>query len=310
MSSPPKRSNTAAPSPPRPSSPPPGKGSMRARMSTAMRRASTGLSITQALSRTSSKSSLKDSLKVSTDSTPAPPSVEDARPGVSPVAESPAREEAANLAEGTTSILRPSPLANVVVTEPTPEPTPGPTPALELSVTASPEQIPGELPHQTPVTPLEAFGFGDSILPTTTSKPTNVESPQLLPQDAPAIGEPVSLPELTPAVPLPPPTVEPEEPIALEDGRQDYFSYGDPVVAATSAPPPKNDVTGVSQSSRQQAAAPYSLGEGDDASVAETLRSDTEPVVEPRADIQNTPFSFPLPPRTMSLVQLGPAVSQ
>ncbi|TBU28742.1 hypothetical protein BD311DRAFT_662783 [Dichomitus squalens] len=276
MSSPPKRSNTAAPSPPRPSSPPPGKGSMRARMSTAMRRASTGLSITKALSRTSSKSSLKDSLKVSTDSTLAPPSVEDTRPGVSPVAESPAREEAANLAEGTTSILRPSPLANVVVTEPTPEPTPGPTPALELSVTASPEQIAGELPHQAPVTTPEPFGFSDPILPTTTSKPTNVESPQLLPQDAPAIGEPVSLPEPTPAVPLPPPTVEPEEPIALEDGRQDYFSYGDPVVAATSAPKEPNDVIGASQSSHQPAAGSYSLGERDGASLAETLHPDTE----------------------------------
>ena len=171
---------------------------------------------------------------MSTDSTGPPSSGEDARPGVSPVAESPAREAAANLAEGVASLLGPSPLANVVVTDPTPEATPAQAPALELGISTSPEQMQSnaDLPSQAPVTTPEPFGFSDPILPTAAPKPTVVENVEAIPQDAPVVPESVPLPEPTPEVPLSPPTIEPEEPKAIEDHRQDYFSYGDPVIAA------------------------------------------------------------------------------
>ncbi|KAI1795047.1 hypothetical protein LXA43DRAFT_62163 [Ganoderma leucocontextum] len=223
----------------RPSSPSPAKGSIRSRMMSGMRRASTGLSISKALSRSSSKASLKDSLKVSTDSPPARPSVEEARPGPSPVAESPASEEAANLAEAATRLVGPSPLANVVVTEPTPEPTPTTVaPALDIGVTASPEQLPTELPSQAPVHTPEPFGFSDPILPTTAPEPALVLSPEPIAQDAPlVVEEPAPLLEPASEVVVVAPTEQPAVPKAVEDNRQDYFSFGDPIVADASKEP-------------------------------------------------------------------------
>lgn len=238
MSSPPTRANSVSSSS-RPSSPSPAKGSMRSRMMSGMRRASTGLSITKALSRSSSKASLKDSLKVSTDSPPARTSIGEARPGPSPVAESPASEEAANLAEIATKVVGPSPLANVVVTEPTPHPTPiTVAPALDVGVTTSPEQLPSELPTQAPVHASEPFGFSDPILSTTTPEPAVVASPELIPQDVPpVVEEPAPLPEPAPEVPIVVPAAEPPVPGAVEDIRQDYFSFSDPVVAPVSKQP-------------------------------------------------------------------------
>ena len=238
MASPPRRADSVSSSS-RPSSPTPAKGSIRSRMMSGMRRASTGLSITKALSRSSSKASLKDSLKVSTDSPPARPSVEDARPGPSPVAESPASEEAANLAEAATKLVGPSPLANVVVTEPTPNPTPTTAAAaLDISVTASPEQLPAGLPTHAPVQTSEPLGFSDPILPTTTPEPTIVASPELIPQDVPpVVEEPAPLPEPTHEVPVVMHAGEPSGPNAIEDRRPDYFSFSDPVVVPVSKEP-------------------------------------------------------------------------
>lgn len=239
MSSPPRRADSVSSSS-RPASPSPAKGSMRSRMMSGMRRASTGLSITKALSRSSSKASLKDSLKVSTDSPPARTSVGEARPGPSPVAESPASEEAANLSEAATKVVvGPSPLANVVVTEPTPHPTPATVaPALDVGVTTSPEQLPSELPTQAPVHTSEPFGFTDPILPTTTGEPVVVASPELIPQDAPpVVEEPAPLLEPASEVPVVAPATEPPVPRAVEDIRQDYFSFSDPIVAPVSIEP-------------------------------------------------------------------------
>ncbi|PIL37575.1 hypothetical protein GSI_01269 [Ganoderma sinense ZZ0214-1] len=238
MSSPPRRADSVSSSS-RPSSPSPAKGSMRSRMMSGMRRASTGLSITKALSRSSSKASLKDSLKVSTDAAPGRSSLGEARPGPSPVAESPASEEAANLAEAVTKVVGPSPLANVVVTEPTPDPTPiSGTPALGMGVTASPEQMPSELPIHVPAHTPEPLGFSDPILPTTAPEPFVVASPELIPQDVPpVVEEPALLPAPAVEVPVVAPAAEPPAPKAVEDIRQDYFSFGDPVVAPVSKEP-------------------------------------------------------------------------
>ncbi|RPD67386.1 hypothetical protein L226DRAFT_566111 [Lentinus tigrinus ALCF2SS1-7] len=220
MASPPKRSDTVSSSSSRPASPSPAR-SFRNRLTSAARRASTGLSFSQVgkLSRSSSKNSLK--LDTAQAQTPPP---EDAHV-VSPVAESPAREAAANSEDAP---VGPSPLANVAATAESPS-----EPALPIPLTTSPEQVPIPLPSQAPATAPEPLGFKDPI-PTTAPVPEPivvVSSPDIVPQDAPAPAEPeAALPEPTPQPTLPPPAAEPPVPSVIEDNRADYFSYSDPVV--------------------------------------------------------------------------------
>lgn len=207
-------------------------------MSTAVRRASTGLSFSQVgkLSRSSSKASLK----VETAQAPAPSS-EDLHAVPSPVAESPAREAEAT-AEVSVPPIGPSPLATVTVAEDS-APSPA-TPARVLEperdqVTASPEQVPVVLPPQ-PLEPSpQPLGFSDPILPTV-SVPV-VESPVVVPQDVPAPIEPEvapPLPEPTPVSTLPLPSAEPPVPSAVEEHRADYFAFGDPIPAVLTAQDP------------------------------------------------------------------------
>ncbi|KAI0355442.1 hypothetical protein OH77DRAFT_326953 [Trametes cingulata] len=249
MASPPKRSETSSSSP-RPSSPSPGR-SMRTRMTSAMRRASTGLSFGTKIP-TLSRSSSKNSLKV--DPAQAPSTSEDH------VAPSPVVETAEESPSAPTQ-LGPSPLQNSTSapeeapTAPAPPPEPAPEPAAAPVVvsapaaetqaeqlTRSPEQAPAELAAPAPVlapTPApepKPLGFSDPILPTT-QPPVAAESPVIAPTDAPAPTEaPVApMPEPTPAVALPPPA-EPVVPPAVEQRRADYFSFGDPVVPAVPQP--------------------------------------------------------------------------
>ena len=254
MASPPKRSDTVSSSTGRPASPSPAR-SFKTRLTSAARRASTGLSFSQVgkLSRSSSKNSLK--LDTAQAQTPPP---EDAHV-VSPVAESPAREDAAN-AEG--APVGPSPLANVAATaespsEPAPPPAPAPQPE-PVPLTISPEQVPLALPSQVPVTVPEPFGFSDPI-PAAAVEPVVHSSPVIVPQDAPAPAAPEpALPEPTPQPALPPPAAEPPVPSVIEDHRADYFSSSDPVVptVASVAEPEPAPVIEPTPVTEPQAAAP------------------------------------------------------
>ncbi|KAI0751190.1 hypothetical protein C8Q80DRAFT_557926 [Daedaleopsis nitida] len=232
MSSPPKRADSFSGSPGRPASPSPAR-SFRTRMSTAVRRASTGLSFSQVgkLSRSSSKASLK------VDPTQTPATSEELHHVPSPVAESPAREAAASVEPS--APLGPSPLANVAAPD-SPAPAPAPTlvadpePAL---ITASPEQVPIPL-QPAPAPPTEPLGFSDPILPVV-SEPTTAPSPVIAPPDVPDTEpEATPLPELAPhAATLLLPT-EPPVPSAVEDPRPDYFSWSDPVAPTSSIAQP------------------------------------------------------------------------
>lgn len=214
-------------------------------MSTAVRRASTGLAFSQVgkLSRSSSKASLK------VDPVQASASSEDVHIAPSPVAESPAREAAAS-AEPPVP-LGPSPLANVASAESvasSPAPVPAPLPESEpAQVTASPEQVPIALSPQAPAASSEPFGFSDPVVttspdPIVTSPPLPVQdAPAPVPAPAPAPAEPepeVRLPEPSPQLPLPPPSTEPPVPSATEDRRADYFSYSDPISTVVAAEEP------------------------------------------------------------------------
>ncbi len=216
-------------------------------MSTAVRRASTGLAFSQVgkLSRSSSKASLK------VDPVQASASSEDVHIAPSPVAESPAREAAAS-AEPPVP-LGPSPLANVASAESvasSPAPVPAPLPESEpAQVTASPEQVPIALSPQAPAASSEPFGFSDPVVttspdPIVTSPPLPVQdapAPVPAPAPAPAPAEPepeVRLPEPSPQLPLPPPSTEPPVPSATEDRRADYFSYSDPISTVVAAEEP------------------------------------------------------------------------
>ncbi|KAI0371478.1 hypothetical protein BV20DRAFT_177599 [Pilatotrama ljubarskyi] len=243
MASPPRRSETRSESP-RPSSPSPAK-SVRMRMTSAMRRASTGLAFgtkIPTLSRSSSKNSLKvDPAQAPTTSddhvTPSPV-VETAEEspsaptqlGPSPLqnSTSPPESAATEPVGPTESVIEPV-TAQVVASAPLAE-------TREEQLTRSPEQAPAELPIPAPTAAPEPkpFGFSDPILPTTEPLAA-AASPVIVPSDAhaPAEAPTAAMPEPTPAVPLPPPA----EPVArppVEDRRADYFSFGDPVVPAVS----------------------------------------------------------------------------
>ncbi|KAI0638618.1 hypothetical protein C8Q77DRAFT_444348 [Trametes polyzona] len=245
--SPPKRSDTTSSSS-RPSSPSPAR-SMRNRMTSAMRRASTGLAFGTKIP-TISRQSSKNSLKV--DPAQAPTTSE-THLAPSPVVET--AEESPSFS----APLGPSPLQNStgapedtsepaprieVIPEPQPEPAPAPAPAEvsappepQVQVTESPVQLPS--PPQAAPTPAPApapepqpFGFSDAV--PTTQVPAVVESPVIAPSDAaPVVVEAPAppMPEPTPAAPLPPPVEAAARPV-LEDHRADYFSFRDPVVPA------------------------------------------------------------------------------
>ncbi|KAI0832860.1 hypothetical protein BC628DRAFT_359650 [Trametes gibbosa] len=235
-----KRSDTTPSASSRPSSPSPAR-SMRTRMTSVMRRASTGLAFSSKLP-TLSRSSSKNSLRV--DPTQAPTTSE-THGAPSPVAET--GEESPSVP----ATLGPSPLHNssaapeqeqvaeepVVQPEPVPEPAHTPAsvvvPALaedneEERLTRSPEQFSSELPHAAPalVPELQPFGFSDPILPATQA-PVVLDSPAPAPSDAP-LSEATPPHFLEPASAAHPP-VEPAARPALEDHRADYFSFGDPV---------------------------------------------------------------------------------
>ncbi|KAI0329612.1 hypothetical protein GY45DRAFT_849206 [Cubamyces sp. BRFM 1775] len=257
-----KRSDTTSSS--RPSSPSPARN-MRSRMTSAMRRASTGLAFSTKMP-TLSRSSSKNSLKV--DPAQAP-TTSDMHAAPSPVVET--AEESPTLAQQ----LGPSPLQNstapaepapVTVSPPTPEQEPVSLPAepiaptepvasvapaapaepitvaipepaavaappeesREEQLTRSPEQLAAaELSHPTPISVPEPqpFGFSDPVIPPTQG-PAVVESPVIAPKDE-ITTEPLAEP--TPAAPLPPPA-EPAGPPVTEDRRPDYFSFSDPAV--------------------------------------------------------------------------------
>ncbi|KAI0774711.1 hypothetical protein BD413DRAFT_303298 [Trametes elegans] len=246
MATPPRRSDTTSGSP-RPSSPSPAR-SMRTRMTSVMRRASTGLAFGTKMP-TLSRSSSKNSLKV--DPAQAP-STSETHAAPSPVAET--AEDSSPVAPAP---LGPSPLANATAapeqltatTAPPPEAASGPVPAPEpvpvvvvapadeetpaKQLTRSPEQLTTELPPHAPAPAPEPqpFGFSDPIVPATqTQKPEPAESPVIVPTDASVPAEPTAapLPEPTPAIPLPPPVDAATRP-TVEDSHADYFSFNDPV---------------------------------------------------------------------------------
>lgn len=234
-SSTPKRTDTISGSLSRPASPAPAK-SFRNRLTTVARRASTGLSFSQVgkLSRSSSKNSLK--LDTARAQTPPPEEVQHA---VSPVAESPAREAAADTEAAP---VGPSPLANVAATaEPASQPASPPAVAEPIPLTTSPEQAPVALPSQPPAHASEPFGFSDPI-PTSAPEPIVLNSPVIMPQDVPApVEQEPALPEPSPEPALPPLAAEPPAPGVIEDPRPDYFSYSDsvvPTVTSIAAPAP------------------------------------------------------------------------
>ncbi|KAL1940042.1 hypothetical protein VTO73DRAFT_9377 [Trametes versicolor] len=249
MATPPKRSDTTSSSS-RPSSPSPARSTMRNRMTSAMRRASTGLAFGSKLP-TLSRSSSKNSLKV--DPAQAPTASE-THVAPSPVVET-AEESPSNQVH-----LGPSPLHNstaasepAVEADPVLEPTPvsAPVPQAEAApivvsapqeettaeqITRSPEQLASELPHAAPASAPEPqpFGFSDPILPVT-QPPAAVESPVLATADVPTEAASAPLPEPTPVAPLTPPA-EPVRPAIMEDHRSDYFSYGDPIAPTVAEP--------------------------------------------------------------------------
>ncbi|KAH9854904.1 hypothetical protein C2E23DRAFT_42476 [Lenzites betulinus] len=255
MASPVKKSDQTTASSSRPSSPSPAR-SMRTRMTSVMRRASTGLAFGSKLP-TLSRSSSKNSLRV--DPAQAPTTSE-THVAPSPVAEMGEESPSIPAALGpsplhNSSAAPPSPLqdssatpeqtASEPVTQPEPAAEPAPAtaevvvsaPAEEVQeeqLTRSPEHFASELPHAAPAPAPEPqpFGFSDPILPTTEA-PAVVESPVLAPSDAPAPSETAvaAIPEPTPSAPLPPPAEPVARPV-LEDQRADYFSFGDPVVPA------------------------------------------------------------------------------
>lgn len=223
---------------------------MRNRMTTAMRRASTGLAFGSKLP-TLSRSSSKNSLKV--DPAQAPTASE-THVAPSPVVET-AEESPSNQVH-----LGPSPLHNstaasepVAEADPVLEPPPvsAPVPQAEAApivvsapeeetpaeqITRSPEQFASELPHAAPTSAPEPqpFGFSDPILPVTQA-PAVTESPVLAPADVPTESAPAPLPEPTPVAPLTPPA-EPVRPAVMEDHRADYFSFGDPIAPTVAEP--------------------------------------------------------------------------
>ncbi|KAH9899421.1 hypothetical protein C8Q73DRAFT_320578 [Cubamyces lactineus] len=269
MASPPKRSDTVSGS--RPSSPSPAR-SMRSRMTSAMRRASTGLAFSTkmpTLSRSSSKNSLKvDPAQAPTtsDMHAAPsPVVETAEEsptlaqqlGPSPLQNSTAPAEPApvtvspptpepehvSLPAGPTAPAEPAPPAEPIapaaesVAEPTPEPVAVVAPteeSREEQLTRSPEQLTTELSHPAPSSAPEPqpFGFSDPVVPPAQGTVV-VESPIIAPRDE-LTTQPLEEP--TPSAPLPPPaSAEPAGPPVTEDRRPDYFSFSDPIVPTVSS---------------------------------------------------------------------------
>ncbi|KAI9057643.1 hypothetical protein FKP32DRAFT_1330822 [Trametes sanguinea] len=247
----PKKSDSMSASP-RPSSPSPAR-SVRSRMTSAMRRASTGLAFGTKIP-TLSRSSSKNSLKV--DPAQAPSTSE------THVAPSPVVETAEESSPSAPTQLGPSPLQNSSTPEPAsqqapeepsvepskpsepalqPEPelttveAPSEQPVEQAQVdeqlTRSPEQLPAEL-HPAPPAQPPSFGFSDPIIPPTTEAPPVTESPVIVPKDDVAVAP---MPEPTPAAPLPP-LAEAPAPPATEDRRADYFAFSDPVVPTVAAP--------------------------------------------------------------------------
>ncbi|OBZ70382.1 hypothetical protein A0H81_09801 [Grifola frondosa] len=226
MAAAPARSESPVPG--RPASPA-GK-SFRTRMSTIMRRTSTGLAFARPLSRPSSKSSLR------VDSTPAV-AIEDAHVAPSPVIESPAREAEAVDGPSAPPPVGPSPLVDSM-SAPTPPPeekpaapapAPEPVPMVEPPVrTASPEPIIAEL-HPAPFVRAEdqpyrvPMGFSDPF-PVAQPEPVHVEPASVVSEE---IHSAPSDRDVVERMPEPAPVTEPPPPPAVEDRRADYFAWND-----------------------------------------------------------------------------------